>query len=146
MTEAVPEGVGGLRWRSHPAGERPVAAAALLVIMLAASAVAAWWGGSAWWGLVGFAMLVLAMWSFLLPCEYRMDDAGVSKRSVFGTETRTWREVRSFTVDRWGMLLSPFPRPTRLAKFRGVSLQFAPGNREEVVAFVRARFAGRSTG
>lgn len=134
-----------LEWRSHPAAERPLAAALLLVIMLAATGGAVLWGGSPWWGVVGFAMLFLGLWSFFLPAWYRMDGKGVSKRTVFGLEKREWREVRSFTVDRYGMLLSPFPGPARLAKFRGLSVQFSPSNREEVVGFVEARTVGDRT-
>jgi len=134
--EAPPE---ALRWRSHPARERPLATLALLVIMLAASWGASDFGGNPWWGLVGFAMLALAMWSYLLPTDYAMDDSGVVKKSLFGTERRKWSEVRSMAVDRWGVLLSPFPKPTRLAKFRGLSVQFSSGNKEDVIAFVQGR-------
>jgi hypothetical protein len=128
-----------LQWRSHPARERPLATSALLVIMLSASWAAVQFGQGLWWGIVGFALLALAMWSFLLPSDFRMDASGVVKKSLFGTERRNWREVRSAVPDRWGILLSPFPRPSRLAKFRGLSVQFSPGNREDVIAFVQAR-------
>jgi hypothetical protein len=132
-----------LIWTAHPARERPLAAAALLVIMLAASLFASWFGGSPWWGLVGFFLLCLSMWSFLLPTTYRMDETGVAKKSAFGTERKTWKEVRSFTADSRGVLLSPFPNPTPLAKFRGLSVQFSSGNREEVIAYIRDRYLGR---
>jgi len=128
-----------LEWRSHPARERPMATAALLVIMLTASWAAAEVMQNLWWGLVGMAMLLLAMWGYLLPTSYVLDGVGVTKKSLFGSEKRNWREIRSFVTDRRGMLLSPFPTPTRLAKFRGLSLQFSSGNREEVIAFVRDR-------
>lgn len=134
-----------LEWVSHPARERPLAALLLVVIMLAASVAATLYGGSAWWGLTGFALLLVSLWSFFLPARYRLDGDGASKRTLFGEERRPWREVRSLSADRRGMLLSPFPRPTRLAKFRGLSIQFPPGRREEVIAFVRARSVdGRS--
>jgi hypothetical protein len=140
--EGLPE---VLEWRSHPARERPLAAAALLVIMLAASWGAVQFGQGIWWGIIGFAMLALSMWSFILPTSYRLDASGALKKSVFGTERRAWREVRSTVPDRWGMLLSPFPRPSRLARFRGLSLQFSPGNREDVIAFVQARAGSERT-
>ncbi len=60
------------------------------------------------------------------------------KKSPFGTEVRKWREVRSIVPDANGVLLSPFKEPTRLAKFRGLGVQFS-GNREEVLEFIRAR-------
>ncbi len=146
MGEDLTQVPGTLEWRSHPARERPLAALALAVIMLAASVLASVYGGSAWWGLVGFSLLCLSLWSFILPTSYRMDEEGVAKRSVFGTERRRWSEVRSFYTDPRGMLLSPFPGPTRLARFRGLSVQFSPENREEVIAFVRDRSVGGRSG
>lgn len=128
-----------LEWTAHPARERPLAAAFLIVIMIVASVFASWYGNGPWWGLVGFTLLFLAMWSFFLPVRFRMDGSGVEKKSLFGVEKRTWREVRSITTDSRGVLLSPFPEPTPLAKFRGLSVQFSSGNREEVVAFIRDR-------
>jgi len=135
-----------LEWTAHPARERPLAAAVLVVIMLGASVFAARFGNGPWWGILGFGLLALSLWSFFLPTRFRMDEAGVEKKSVFGTEKRTWREVRSFTTDSRGMLLSPFPKPTPLAKFRGLAVQFAPGGREGVVAFVRDRITGKPAG
>lgn len=132
-----------LEWTAHPARERPLAAVLLLVIMTAASVFASRYGGSPWWGLVGFSLLSLSLWSFFLPTSFRMDGRGVVKKSVFGTEKRAWKEVRSFTVDSRGALLSPFPDPTPLAKFRGLSVQFSSGNREEAVAFIRSRYLGK---
>jgi len=94
-----------------------------------------------WWGLIGIVMLLLSMWTWFTPCRFRMDGEGVSKKSVFATERKPWSQVRSVAVDRYGVLLSPFPRPTRLAKFRGMSVQFA-GNGKEVLDFIRAHAAG----
>ena len=112
---------------------------ALTLIILCASFLAAVAMGNGWWGVLGALLLFLAMWSFYLPHTYRLDGAGVSKRSVFGEERRRWEEIRSFYVDRYGVLLSPFVQPTRLARFRGISVQFGPGNREEVLEIIRSR-------
>ncbi len=94
--------------------------------------------GNLWWGIVGLALLFLSMWNYFLPVRFTMDGAGVRKKSPFGEEVRKWREVRSIVPDRYGVLLSPFAEPTRLAKFRGLSVQFS-GNRKEVLEFIRTR-------
>ena len=72
-----------------------------------------------------------------------MNDEGVSKKSLFGLERKKWREVRSIVPDEFGVLLSPFTHPSRLAKFRGMSVQFS-GNREEVLEYIRSHTAGQS--
>jgi hypothetical protein len=132
-----------LQWTSHPARERPWATVVLVFIMVLAAAAAALTLQNLWWGLVGLLLLCLSMWNYLLPVRFRMDGQGVEKKSVFGTEKKSWSEVRSWVPDRYGVLLSPFPGPSRLAKFRGLSVQFS-GNREEVLEFVRDRSGGES--
>ena len=118
--------------------ERPKAAVALIFIMLISSFIASLVMGNIWWGIVAMALLFLSMWTFFLPIEYTLDSAGAHKKSIFGLEERKWKEVRSIVPDANGVLLSPFKEPTRLAKFRGLGIQFS-GNREEVLEFIRAR-------
>ena len=132
-----------LEWISHPAGERPWATVAYVSIILLAGLLAAMvMGNNLWWGLVFAFVLFLSGWTFFLPIRFRMNDEGVIKKSLFGTERMTWTQVRSIIPDRYGVLLSPFPQPTRLAKFRGMSVQFS-GNREEVLEYIRTHSTGQ---
>lgn len=136
------EGGEVLRWTSHPARERPWGTVALVAIILFTSLAAALFMENLWWGVLGCGLLFLAMWNWFLPASYSLDEGGARKKSVFGTESRNWSQVRSVIPDRNGVLLSPFPTPTRLAKFRGLSLQFS-GNRKEVLEFIRTRVEPR---
>lgn len=136
--EKLREGKETLRWVSFPMRERPGATVALCLIMLTASWVAGVVMENMWWGIIGLALLFLSMWSYFLPVRFTMDETGVRKKSLFGEEVKTWKQVRSIVPDRYGVLLSPFPEPTRLAKFRGLSVQFS-GNRKEVLEFIRTR-------
>ncbi|MEN8209902.1 MAG: hypothetical protein ABFR50_11700 [Candidatus Fermentibacteria bacterium] len=131
-----------LQWLSHPARERPGAAAAYIFIILLSGILATMaMGNNPWWGLIGTGVLFLSGWTFFLPVKFRMDSEGVQKKSPFGNETKKWSQVKSIVTDKYGVLLSPFPQPTRLAKFRGLSVQFS-GNREDVLEFIRAHTAG----
>ncbi len=127
-----------LVWVSCPIKERPKAGVALISIMLISSFIASVVMGNIWWGVVALALLFLSMWTFFLPIEYTLNSAGAFKKSIFALEERKWKEVRSIVPDVNGVLLSPFKEPTRLAKFRGLGIQFS-GNREEVLEFIRAR-------
>lgn len=133
---------GVLEWTSHPAREKPWATVALVMIIFTASGAAAAFMENLWWGVIGAALLFLAMWNWFLPVVYTLDEQGASKKSVFGVEKKTWDQVKSIASDRNGVLLSPFIGPTRLAKFRGLSIQFS-GNREEVLEFLRPRVEPR---
>jgi len=130
-----------LHWVSHPARERPGATIVYVFIILLSGVVATLaMDYNPWWGLVGVTVLFLSGWSYFLPVRFTMDDEGVRKKSVFGVEEKKWRQVKSMVPDRYGVLLSPFPQPTRLAKFRGLSVQFS-NNREEVLEYIRAHTA-----
>lgn len=140
-TKDKPEAV--LEWISHPAGERPRATVAYVSIILIAGFLAAVvMGNNLWWGLVFAFVLFLSGWTYFLPIRFRMTNEGISKKSLFGTESKTWKQVRSIVPDKYGVLLSPFPQPTRLAKFRGMSVQFS-GNRKEVLEYIRTHSAGQ---
>lgn len=93
-----------------------------------------------WWGILGVAVLFLSGWTYFLPIKFSMDSEEIRKKSLFGTERKKWSQVKSIVPDKYGVLLSPFPQPTRLAKFRGLSVQFS-GNREEVLEYIRAHTA-----
>lgn len=136
LQEATPENK--MEWVSLPVRERPWASVALVLIMVIAAWAAAMVMGNLWWGLTGLGLLFLSMWSYFLPVRFTMDETGIRKKSVFGEEVRRWHEVRSIASDRFGVLLSPFPKPSRLARFRGLSVQFS-GNGKEVLEFIRAR-------
>lgn len=126
-----------LEWTAHPALERPWATLLLSVIIFLAGATASFAMQNLWWGVVGMILLLLTMWNYYLPQQFIIDSKGVRKKSLFGLEKRPWREIRSIYPDRYGVLLSPFIKPSRLAKFRGLSVQFSHGNREKVLDLIR---------
>lgn len=131
-----------MKWLSHPARERPAATVVYIAIILLAGVLATIiMESNPWWGLVGIVVLFLSGWTYFLPVHFRMDEEKVEKKSPFGKEVKLWKEVRSIVADKHGVLLSPFPHPTRLAKFRGLSVQFS-SNREEVLEFIRRYASG----
>ena len=126
-----------LEWTAHPASERPWATLLLSAIIFLAGVTAGLAMQNLWWGVVGMMLLLLTMWNYYLPQQFVIDSEGVRKKSLFGLEKRPWKEIRSIYTDRYGVLLSPFNKPSRLAKFRGLSVQFSHGNREKVLDLIR---------
>jgi len=57
---------------------------------------------------------------------------------LFSQKEKDWTFYRSFYVDKNGVLLSPFERPSRLENFRGVYIRFHQ-NKDRVVEFVSSR-------
>lgn len=87
---------------------------------------------------LGGLILFGALSQFYLPTRYRFYDDEVHIKTTTQTLKKEWSMYRSYYVDKNGVLLSPFGRPTRLENFRGQYIRFA-GNREEVMNIVKSK-------
>lgn len=77
---------------------------------------------------------------FFLPTYYELDNEKVKVKFFFNTKEKEWNMFKSFYVDKNGVLLSPFEKPSRLENFRGLYVRFNQ-NKEEVVDFVKSKIA-----
>jgi hypothetical protein len=75
---------------------------------------------------------------FFLPTYYELDENKIKVKFFFNTKEKEWSMFRSFYVDKNGVLLSPFEKPSRLENFRGLYVRFNR-NKDEVVDFVRLK-------
>jgi hypothetical protein len=124
-----------ISWTSIPfriGGKRTIVACvvplAVWVIILL------FWG--LWWFLISLILIGGSILPYFLPTNYELSENGISVRSVFTRQKKSWSQFRSFSVDNHGVFLSPFTKPSRLENFRGLYIRFH-GNRDEVVAFVK---------
>jgi hypothetical protein len=88
-------------------------------------------------GLLGLLMLAGSLGTYFLPTDYVLTATGVESRFIGVTRRFRWGQFRSFYRDRHGVLLSPFPRPSRLENFRGLYVRF-DGCADAVMAVVGA--------
>ena len=97
--------------------------------------------------LTGLAVIIMlvSMSSFFLPTRYELDQKKVKIRFFFTNREREWSAFRSFYVDKNGVLLSPFAKPSRLENFRGVYVRFSR-NKDQVVDFVRSKIEEKKPG
>jgi hypothetical protein len=99
------------------------------------------------WGLFAVAILFASLHTYFSRTTYRLDDEQVIVKSSVGTVARKWGLFKRHYVDKKGVTLSPFAKPSRLEPFRSTRLLYG-GNRDAVVAFVSARInrdaAGRT--
>ncbi len=126
-----------LEWGSRPAreggGRLWVATCVPLILWVAILLLL-----GPFWFLLSVLLLGGAIVPYFSLTRYRLDDEGVTVYRTFYTIHKSWREYRSYYPDRYGVLLSPFSRPSRLENFRGLYLRFT-NNREEVLAFVKGK-------
>ena len=75
---------------------------------------------------------------FFLPTYYELDNKKVKVKFFLNTKEKEWSMFRSFYVDKNGVLLSPFERPSRLENFRGLYVRFDQ-NKDDVLDFVKSK-------
>jgi len=96
------------------------------------------------YGLLSFLFLGFSLIPYYTPTTYKLKKDGIEVRKLFYTIRKSWNDFRSFYPDNTGVLLSPFPLPTRLENFRGIYIRFKD-NKEEVLSFVY-KMIGKSYG
>lgn len=132
-----------IEWTSHPVKRRPLISVLATMFLTLAAAVVFFATDSLGFALLALVVLFASLARFYFPTSYRISDRGITVKTVTQTLRKDWSLYRSCYVDKNGILLSTFTRPSRLENFRGLFLLFS-GNREEVAAFVKARVSGSS--
>ena len=132
-----------LAWTSHPL-KQSRRKSLLLAGVMALTGVAIYLNtGAVSWALGSMGLLALGVHDFVLPTRYRMTTEAAESRILGMRRTKRWSALRSHYADHNGVLLSPFPKPSRLDTFRGLYIRYS-GNSDEVLAFVRDRLQGRN--
>ncbi|MBD3402141.1 hypothetical protein GF420_04545 [candidate division GN15 bacterium] len=133
-----------LEWVSHPVKRSPLVSLAVTVFIVACCIITYAVTESGWFAGLALAILFGTLAKFYFPTKYRMDDRGVTVKTMTQTLTKEWKLFRSFYPDKNGVLLSPFAEPSRLENFRGMYVMYE-GNRDEVVSFVRRHIGEEDT-
>ncbi len=74
---------------------------------------------------------------FFFPVKYGLNKDFVWKKIGPVNVRKQWIQLRSFYPDKNGVLISPFPKPSRLETFRGIYIRFAGIDRETVLEAVK---------
>jgi hypothetical protein len=127
-----------LVWVVHPM-RRQHAKTALLIAVLALTAAFIYLNtASLGWTAASLLILLFGVLDYVVPVTFSLTDWGVESKLVFYRRRKPWSMLRSYHLDRNGILVSPFPARSRLETFRGLYLRFS-GNRDDVVGFIRDR-------
>ncbi len=128
-----------ISWTCHPARARPVTAVlvGLFLVGLTIAIQLSWkeWYITAIAGLV----LWLSVAPFFLPTRYEMDERRIRVRTVKSRKEKPWSRFRRAAADRYGAILSPFDRRSRLDRFHGLNIRFDERDRARVLEFIGAR-------
>ncbi len=127
-----------LSWRCHPATRRPLVTVAVSLFVIIVGLAVYYSTDSRAFTVLALVVMLGSLAKFYFPTSYRLTEKTVTVKTTTTTITKPWSQYRSYYPDKNGVLLSPFPEPSRLENFRGLYLMFS-GNRDEVIAFVRER-------
>ncbi|MHC4660113.1 MAG: hypothetical protein ACYS8W_00365 [Planctomycetota bacterium] len=133
-SEAGPYGWKVLQLRSQPWWKTAVFT--LVLLGLLALAFAAF---RSWIVVAAFVVaLFLTFEDYIFPLRFEIGPEGVSSRgAIFHRRVMKWADIRRCAANDYGVLCSPFEKPSRFDGIRGVFLRFGRSNREEVIANVR---------
>ncbi|MCJ7496784.1 MAG: hypothetical protein MUO78_01435 [candidate division Zixibacteria bacterium] len=127
-----------LTWISHPLKKNKRNTLLVILFLVLAPAIVFFSTRSLFFLLLSFLILLGSLSSFFLPTSYELSQERIRVKFFFNTKEMEWKKYRSFYVDKNGVLLSPFEKPSRLENFRGIYIRFNQ-NKEEVVNFLKER-------
>jgi hypothetical protein len=89
--------------------------------------------------ILSIVVLLGSLSSFFLPVRYTFYPDKVTIHFFLSKRSKPWSVFNNYYVDKNGVLLSPFPKPSRLDAFRGTYIRFG-GNRAEIIDYVDRKF------
>ena len=127
-----------LKWIDHPLKKSWKNLLIVVLFLMVAPAVVFFSTKSLLFLFLSIVFLLGSLSTFFLPTTYELSEDSIKVKFFFNTRKMEWGKYRSFYVDKNGVLLSPFEKPSRLENFRGIYLRFNQ-NKDEVVNFIKQR-------
>ena len=127
-----------LKWIDHPLKKSWKNLLIVVLFLMVAPAVVFFSTKSLLFLFLSIVFLLGSLSTFFLPTSYELSENCIKVKFFFNTRKMEWGKYRSFYVDKNGVLLSPFEKPSRLETFRGIYLRFNQ-NKDEVVNFIKQR-------
>lgn len=121
-----------LRWKSHPARERPLATVFVSIFILVIFYFVYTISGEPFMVVVAALIFLVSLTTFFFPTTYNVNEKKVTIKYLFTLKERNLSAFRSVFPGRRGILLSPYLGPTRLENFRGFYLRYGKNNKGEV--------------
>ena len=127
-----------LSWSTHPAKARPLVTSLVILFLIVLAVLVYLLTYSAIFTVIAALILYGSLTQYFTKTTYEFTDTKIRVKYVVNKIEKDWAQYRSYYVDKNGVLLSPFPSPSRLENFRGLFIRFA-GNKDQVMEIVRQK-------
>ena len=127
-------------WKVHPLRENWTRSTLLLLFLLFLFSGIYWLFQSVIVALLSEIVVTSSLYRYFVPFRYELHERQLVVTAPLYRLTKPWDSFRSFYIDKNGVLLSPFAKPSRLENFRGVYVRFGP-NRSEVLDFIQSKIS-----
>jgi len=134
-TQNIPE----KEWVVHSLTENWKKSACLIVFLLFIWVLVYLFFQSFFYMILSVVVLLGSLSSFFLPVRYVFYSDRVIIHFFLGKRSKPWSVFKNYYVDKNGVLLSPFPKPSRLDTFRGMYIRFR-SNRAEIIDYIERKF------
>jgi hypothetical protein len=125
-------------WSTQPAAARPLVTTLVIVFLIVLAVLVYLLTYSAIFTVIAALILYGSLTQYFTKTTYEFTDTKVRVKYVVNKIEKEWSQYRSYYADKNGVLLSPFPGPSRLENFRGLFIRFG-GNKDQVMEIVRQK-------
>ena len=126
-------------WIVHPLRER-WKRSVLLSLFLTLVFSGVYWRFNLSVMLLSAIFLIGSLYSYFVPFRYTFYEDEIVVTALLYRRVKPWSTFHSFYIDKNGVLLSPFAKPSRLENFRGTYVRFGT-NREGALAFIERKMS-----
>jgi hypothetical protein len=127
-----------LRWTVHPIRRDWKVSTGVILFLIALCAAVYFSFGSPVFLILSAVVLISSLSSFFFPTTYIIREDDIMVKSLLRRYSKNWDSFKSYYPDKNGVLLSPFPYPSRLENFRGLYIRF-DNNGSEILDYLKNR-------
>ena len=127
-----------ISWNIFPLFEKPVRSIGVLLFLIILSFLVYEETASLIWVLFSILILIFSLRQYFLPTCYILYDEQIVCRCLCYQRKVRWEQLKNYFIDKNGVLLSPFQKPTRLENFRGLYL-IGANQKPEVMALIKEK-------
>ncbi len=136
-----PQSTPDLSWKVHPIVENRIKSVLLLLFLTIILSIIYISFQSIVFLFLSACILIGPLYKYFLPYNYHCDLDTLTVSTCCSTTNRSWDTFKSSYVDKNGILLSPFSKPTRLENFRGIYVRFGKHPPEEIINYIQTRIS-----